>query len=90
MYSEPKIAFDRPPVSACGGGVISVNSDSDSPPTPRRTVSNRIHANQNRPKPIASNDIVSATELTRLRLRCFASLPASEVRTLMSEFLRSS
>ena len=39
IVTEPKIAFARPPLSAWGGGVISVNSDSASPPNPSRTVS---------------------------------------------------
>ena len=55
ITSEPKIALARPPVSACGGGVISVNSDSAMPPRPSRTVSIRIQISQNRPKAIAAS-----------------------------------
>ncbi len=76
ITTEPKMAFARPPVSAIGGGVISLNTDSASPPNPSRTVSNRIHASQNRPKPIASSDSVSAMTFMRLRLRWRAILPA--------------
>jgi hypothetical protein len=67
ITTEPKIAFARPPVSASGGGVISVKVASASPPTPRRTVSNRIHNNQKMPKAIAASDNTRATAFTRLR-----------------------
>ena len=66
------MALARPPVSASGGGVISVNTDSVSPPMPRRTVSNRIQTSQNRPNAMAASDSVSATTLMRLRRRCMA------------------
>ena len=44
---------------------------------PRRKVSTRIQISQNRPKAIAAIDSVSATALTRRRLRALASRPAS-------------
>ena len=67
IASEPKIAFASPPISACGGGVISVKSDRLIPPTPRRTVSTRIQISQKMPNAIASSASVSATALRSLR-----------------------
>ena len=61
------MALARPPASVCGGGVIWVKVARSSPPTPRRTVSNRIQTSQNKPKAMAASDSVSATALMRLR-----------------------
>jgi hypothetical protein len=82
IINDPKMALDRPPVSACGGGVISVNTARLMPLTPKRTVSANIQINQNRPKAIAASDSVNAMALIRLRRLCLArrgSLGASIV-----------
>ena len=68
ITTDPKIALASPPVSACGGGVISVKSEIAIPPMPRRTVSIRIQISQNRPNAIAASARVSATALTSFRL----------------------
>ena len=60
IISEPKIALARPPVSACGGGVISASTCQLSPPTPSRSVSNRIQTSQNTPNAIAAERQASA------------------------------
>ena len=70
IASEPKIALARPPLSAWGGGVISVKSDKASPPMPSRKVSIRIQTSQKMPNDIAASASVSATTLTRLRRAC--------------------
>ena len=70
IASEPKIALASPPISACGGGVISVKSDRLMPPTPRRTVSTRIQTSQKMPNAIASSASVSATAFLSLRRAC--------------------
>jgi len=75
------MAFARPPVSACGGGVISVKSESEMPPSPSRVVSIRIQTSQNRPKAIAASASESARTLTNLRRRWWASRPARVVET---------
>ena len=49
------IGFNRPP-SPPGGGVISVNTAGDSPPTPLTTNTIRISTSQVRPKPAAPID----------------------------------
>ena len=74
MINEPAIALARPPISACGGGVISVKVANVRPSKPSRKVSSRIQPSQNRPNAIAASDSVSATALTILRLRCLAQL----------------
>ena len=66
ISSEPKMALAKPPASL-GGGVISVSSASPKPPTPKRTVSHKIHTSQNRPNAIAASDSASAMRLVRLR-----------------------
>jgi hypothetical protein len=67
MIKDPAMALARPPPSVCGGGVIWVKTAADRPPTPRRMVSNRIHASQKRPKAMAPSDKVKAMALTTLR-----------------------
>ena len=54
------MALARPPASL-GGGVMSVNSASDMPPSPRRSVSHKIHTSQNTPNTMAASDSDSAT-----------------------------
>ncbi len=70
ITSEPKIALASPPVSACGGGVISVKSDRLRPPMPSMNVSTRIQTSQKMPNAIAASASVSATTFMRLRRRC--------------------
>ena len=89
ITSEPKMALASPPTSACGGGVISVSTCQLRPPTPSRSVSNRIQISQNTPNAIAPSDSVNATALTRLRRRCSASLPASKASARRHDLLPS-
>ena len=53
-----------------GGGVISVNSDSDIPSMPRTTVENRIQTSQNRPNAMVAIESVSAMRFFRRRRAC--------------------
>ena len=68
IRKEPHKALAMPPASL-GGGVISVKVCHTRPPTPRRTVSNRIHTSQNTPKAMAASASPSATLFVRLRWR---------------------
>ena len=63
----PAIALARPP-AVPGGGVISVNSVSESAPTPALITVSRIQPSQNKPNNMADMDRVSATWLMILRL----------------------
>ena len=67
MKRLPRIAFKRPP-SLPGGGVILVNSASDSPPTPACSSVHRIQPSQNRPNSMASMDTVMLKRCTKRRL----------------------
>ena len=60
IVNDPKMALARPPVSAMGGGVISVNTARLRPPMPKRMVSIRIQISQNTPKAIAASDSAKA------------------------------
>jgi hypothetical protein len=63
----PTIAFRSPPALP-GGGVISVKTSSDSPPTPFTTRTNKISTSHVRPKPAAAMASVVAKRF-RQRLR---------------------
>ena len=89
ITNEPKIALAMPPASL-GGGVISVSVAQVRPPTPRRTVSQRIHTSQKTPKAIAASDSVSATWLTRLRRANLAARVSSQRLGVQSGVARAS
>ena len=60
------IGFSRPPALP-GGGVISVNTASDSPPTPLTTSTSRMSTSQVRPKPAAPIDSAVAKRFRHRR-----------------------
>ena len=60
------MAFNRPP-AAPGGGVFSVNTESDSPPMPSNSRMPRISTSQPRPKAVAIQASVLAMALRRRR-----------------------
>ena len=70
IIRDPKIALAKPPMSACGGGVISVISDNDNPPKPRAIVSAKIQISQNTPNAMAASDSINAIALTLFRPAC--------------------
>src|SRR5258706_8011507 len=73
MTALPKKALSRPP-SEPGGGVIWVKSEGLIAARPFISVVHRIHASQNKPKPVAASDRTSATAflIWRRRYRCSA------------------
>ena len=62
----PMIGLSRPP-SAPGGGVISVNTFSDRPPTPSHSSTPRISTSQPSPNAVAANDRLIVIALRRRR-----------------------
>ncbi len=63
----PTIGLSRPP-AAPGGGVICVNTASDSPLKPCHNSAARIKTSQPRPKSVAASDSTIAMALLRRRL----------------------
>jgi hypothetical protein len=70
--------FNKPPVSAMGGGVNSVKTARFNPPRPRRIVSIKIHDNQNKPNAMAQTHAHSATALVTLRRLCIEMRDSSK------------
>ena len=62
----PTIGLSSPP-AAPGGGVISVNTLSESPLSPSHSNSPRISTSQPRPNAVAANDRTIAMPLRRRR-----------------------
>ena len=66
----PIMALAKPPPSVLGGGVISVNTSQDNPPTPFVKVEYKIQANQTKPKITAIIEITIAILFLKRRLAC--------------------
>src|SRR5215813_9365250 len=66
MIRLPAMAFNRPPAEP-GGGVISVNTYSDSPPKPSYSSTDRISTSQPRPNRVAASARLLAMAFCRRR-----------------------
>ncbi len=67
MTRLPTIGLSSPP-AAPGGGVISLNTCSESPEKPSHNSVPRISTSQPRPKAVAANESVMVVRLRRRRL----------------------
>src|SRR5690348_5323565 len=74
----PTIGLSRPP-AAPGGGVISVKTASDRPPTPSHSRTPRMSTSQVRPNTVAAMASPAATWLRRRR-RSYSAMSGSRPR----------